>query len=306
MYKQVDKPKENKSRAVANSVAQQKSGDGKYIGFIDNRVKGKGLINKDAKGGSNNLTSRGRELTREEQPIQRAVQFSNRFRQAVNPHQNTLENMLRAIDGYPALEQDAGFELRFVKTSVRNADGDPAATVHVNRNARSLKVMVDFDGQGWDLTQPRYVGRAFQSISHEVDLHVMRTYRRHQNNQNINVDANGYFEHVAFVTTFFTPAEANQANINVLNSDFGTGINTAQATTAILNDLNINNPQTIRGYLNELRRDLKNHITYVERRESRITATPRTSEFSARIDGELSRMIDKKIDALIVHYRPHL
>ncbi len=37
MYEQVEKPKENKSRAVANSVSQKKSSDKQSFGFVDNR-----------------------------------------------------------------------------------------------------------------------------------------------------------------------------------------------------------------------------------------------------------------------------
>lgn len=37
MYEQVEKPKENKSRAVANSVAQKKNGVKQGFGFVDNR-----------------------------------------------------------------------------------------------------------------------------------------------------------------------------------------------------------------------------------------------------------------------------
>lgn len=40
MYAQVEKSKENKSRAVANSVAQKKNNDQHTLGFIDNRPKG--------------------------------------------------------------------------------------------------------------------------------------------------------------------------------------------------------------------------------------------------------------------------
>ncbi|MFT6845797.1 MAG: hypothetical protein ACJAUV_001996 [Flavobacteriales bacterium] len=39
MYAQVEKPKENKSRAVANSVAQKKSNGNQGFGFVDNRPK---------------------------------------------------------------------------------------------------------------------------------------------------------------------------------------------------------------------------------------------------------------------------
>ena len=39
MYAQVEKPKENKSRAVANSVAQKKSNVKQGFGFVDNRLK---------------------------------------------------------------------------------------------------------------------------------------------------------------------------------------------------------------------------------------------------------------------------
>lgn len=39
MYAQVDKPKGNKSRAVANSIAQKKSKDKQGFGFVDNRTK---------------------------------------------------------------------------------------------------------------------------------------------------------------------------------------------------------------------------------------------------------------------------
>lgn len=38
MYEQVERPKENKSRAVANSVAQRKSNEKQGFGFIDNRL----------------------------------------------------------------------------------------------------------------------------------------------------------------------------------------------------------------------------------------------------------------------------
>jgi len=37
MYAQVEKPKENKSRAVANSVAQNKNNTKQGFGFVDNR-----------------------------------------------------------------------------------------------------------------------------------------------------------------------------------------------------------------------------------------------------------------------------
>jgi hypothetical protein len=39
MYVQVKKPKENKSRAVANSVTQKKSNVKQSFGFVDNRPK---------------------------------------------------------------------------------------------------------------------------------------------------------------------------------------------------------------------------------------------------------------------------
>jgi len=39
MYERVEKPKENKSRAVANSVAQKKSKKQQGFGFVDNREK---------------------------------------------------------------------------------------------------------------------------------------------------------------------------------------------------------------------------------------------------------------------------
>ncbi len=39
MYEQVEKPKENKSRAVANSVTQKKSAVRQGFGFVDNRKK---------------------------------------------------------------------------------------------------------------------------------------------------------------------------------------------------------------------------------------------------------------------------
>ena len=37
MYAQMEKPKENKSRAVANSVAQKKNNGKQGFGFADNR-----------------------------------------------------------------------------------------------------------------------------------------------------------------------------------------------------------------------------------------------------------------------------
>lgn len=37
MYEQIEKPKENKSRAVANSNAQKKNGVKQGFGFVDNR-----------------------------------------------------------------------------------------------------------------------------------------------------------------------------------------------------------------------------------------------------------------------------
>ena len=39
MYEQVEKPKENKSRAVANLVSQKKSSGKQGVGFVDNRPK---------------------------------------------------------------------------------------------------------------------------------------------------------------------------------------------------------------------------------------------------------------------------
>ncbi|NRD74766.1 hypothetical protein HQQ94_16385 [Shewanella sp. VB17] len=43
MYEQIEKPKENKSRAVANSVAQKKSNGKQGVGFVDNRQKVSGV-----------------------------------------------------------------------------------------------------------------------------------------------------------------------------------------------------------------------------------------------------------------------
>lgn len=48
MYEQVEKPKENKSRAVANSVAQKKSDGKQGSGFVDNRPKKIALQNRDS------------------------------------------------------------------------------------------------------------------------------------------------------------------------------------------------------------------------------------------------------------------
>ena len=41
MYEQVEKSKENKSRAIANSVAQNKSNVKQGFGFVDNRSESK-------------------------------------------------------------------------------------------------------------------------------------------------------------------------------------------------------------------------------------------------------------------------
>lgn len=49
MYKQVEKPKENKSRAVANSVTQKNGGGNIGVGFVDNRppsVAQRKMVNK--------------------------------------------------------------------------------------------------------------------------------------------------------------------------------------------------------------------------------------------------------------------
>ena len=37
MYEQIEKPKENKSRAVANSVVQKKGSRDRGFSFVDNR-----------------------------------------------------------------------------------------------------------------------------------------------------------------------------------------------------------------------------------------------------------------------------
>jgi hypothetical protein len=44
MYEQVEKPKDNKSRAVANSAAQKKSNAEQGFGFVDNRPESKQII----------------------------------------------------------------------------------------------------------------------------------------------------------------------------------------------------------------------------------------------------------------------
>lgn len=61
MYKQAEKPKENKSIAVANSVAQKK-GDGKQgLGFVDNRIESasqckiQGIANDNRRGQNKQL-----------------------------------------------------------------------------------------------------------------------------------------------------------------------------------------------------------------------------------------------------------
>jgi hypothetical protein len=48
MYEQVEKPKENKSRAVANAVAQTKSNFKQGFGFVDNRPGS--VVQKSLKG----------------------------------------------------------------------------------------------------------------------------------------------------------------------------------------------------------------------------------------------------------------
>jgi hypothetical protein len=56
MYAQVEKPKENKNRAVANSVTQKKSNAKQGIGFVDNRPetiaqkKLQGVVNNSSQG----------------------------------------------------------------------------------------------------------------------------------------------------------------------------------------------------------------------------------------------------------------
>lgn len=47
MYKQVEKTKENKSKAVANSVTQKKSKGKQGLGFVDNRVRGESGLNNN-------------------------------------------------------------------------------------------------------------------------------------------------------------------------------------------------------------------------------------------------------------------
>jgi hypothetical protein len=41
MYQQVEKPKENKSSAVTNSIAQKKSNGKQNFGFVNNQAKAK-------------------------------------------------------------------------------------------------------------------------------------------------------------------------------------------------------------------------------------------------------------------------
>lgn len=55
MYEQKEKPKENKSCAVANSVDQKKSSDKQGLGFIDNRVKS--IQQRNLQKVSNNISS---------------------------------------------------------------------------------------------------------------------------------------------------------------------------------------------------------------------------------------------------------
>ena len=44
MYEQVEKPKEDKSRVVANSVAQKKDKAKQGVGFVDNRVSNMNVV----------------------------------------------------------------------------------------------------------------------------------------------------------------------------------------------------------------------------------------------------------------------
>ena len=53
MYAQVEKPKENKSRAVGNSIGQKKSNTKQVLGFVDNRPEAKSQKNLQLKNHGN-------------------------------------------------------------------------------------------------------------------------------------------------------------------------------------------------------------------------------------------------------------
>jgi hypothetical protein len=71
MYEQIEKPKENKSRAVANSVAHKKRNGKKGIGFVDNRPKV--VAQRKLQALANNNYKENKITQRMHSPIQRLI-----------------------------------------------------------------------------------------------------------------------------------------------------------------------------------------------------------------------------------------
>ncbi|MCK5229980.1 MAG: hypothetical protein KAR13_06925 [Desulfobulbaceae bacterium] len=92
MYAQVEKPKESKSRAVANAVTQKKSAGERSFGFVDNRTQSLQLMQNSFIGSPTNVVQRvtykGVEYSRELDNIQGFHIEANQDLDSLDPTRN--------------------------------------------------------------------------------------------------------------------------------------------------------------------------------------------------------------------------
>jgi hypothetical protein len=114
MYEQTVKPKENKSRAVANSVTQKKSNRKQGFGVVDNRpevVAQRKLVNINSF-----LQRKASVYSNGEVTVQRIGAQSNTFRLVVNgvtrdEIDDAIDNIPGGNGGYAQLNGNAGFDV---------------------------------------------------------------------------------------------------------------------------------------------------------------------------------------------------
>ncbi len=181
MYAQVEKPKENKSRAVANSVAQKKNTVKPGFGFVNNRPEA--VVQRTLQERANNSlqTKQASQLqamadnhfTQQQKPIQkienkndtpasastRAMQFMATYKESDWPpdilnhrtlNQKNLENGDILLKPYPGFGQNIGMVVK----------GDNVGTVHASNYGEGYhtepglitRSMASYGGEGnhWD------------------------------------------------------------------------------------------------------------------------------------------------------------
>lgn len=147
---------------------------------------------------------------------------------------------LDQIPGYLELREDPIWKLEFkinnkIKSFAQTDDDIPNKTFTIEVKTKSI-----------DLSDLYEQGKFLQTITHELEAHVLNMYNNHKNK--MDIDDSGDTEHAAFVNSFLNKSE---------DKELGTTIDTFGTTKKIMDSLDKKERRT--GYLRALKKDLNNH-----------------------------------------------